>query len=59
LSKNGNLHEVGAKLYATLHELDKKRYNFILVDTCSEEGIGQAIMDRLRRAARNKEREDT
>lgn len=50
LSTNGDLNEVAAKLFAAIHELDKAGLDLILIDSCAEEGLGQAIMDRLRRA---------
>lgn len=51
LSEEGNLEEVAAKLFGTLRDLDKHGYAVIIVDVCKEEGLGLAIMDRLRRAA--------
>lgn len=51
LSKTGDPKEVAARLFATLRNLDKQGLNLILVDCCAEEGLGRAIMDRLRRAA--------
>lgn len=50
LSENGNLEEVAHKLFATIRELDKRGFNLLVVDSCSQESIGAAIMDRLKRA---------
>jgi len=51
LSENGALHQVAARLFAALRELDAARVDLILVDTCEPIGLGAAIMDRLLRAA--------
>lgn len=53
LSKNGNLEEVCANLFSSLYKLDNKGYEMILIDSCSEDGLGLAIMDRISRAAEN------
>jgi L-threonylcarbamoyladenylate synthase len=50
LSTNGNLEEAAQGLYAALRELDAAELDVIVVEQCSETGIGAAIMDRLRRA---------
>lgn len=50
LSSGSNLDEVAARLFSALYEMDKLSLDVILVDSCEEEGIGRAIMDRLRRA---------
>lgn len=50
LSKDGDLEEVASNLFSTLRQMDKLGLDLILVDSCSEDGIGYAIMDRLRRA---------
>jgi L-threonylcarbamoyladenylate synthase len=51
LSSNGNLDEVARGLFAAIQEQDKLDLDLIVVDTCEEEGLGLAIMDRLKRAA--------
>ncbi len=51
LSAESSLHEVAARLFSALYEMDKLGLDVILVDSCEEEGIGRAVMDRLRRAA--------
>jgi L-threonylcarbamoyladenylate synthase len=51
LSATGNLTEVAASLFAALRELDKANLDLILVDSCEPAGLGEAIMDRLLRAA--------
>lgn len=50
LSLSGNLEEVAKSLYQAIRELDKKNLDLIAIETCNAEGIGVAIMDRLRRA---------
>ena len=49
----GELAAAGRELFAVLRELDAAGYDMIVVDECEEEGLGRAIMDRLRRAAGN------
>ena len=51
LSASGQLHEAASKLFSTLHELDKRNLQAIFAELPSETGIGQAIRDRLTRAA--------
>lgn len=50
LSAAGDLEEAAQKLFATLRELDQLHLSCIVIEPCSEEGIGRALMDRLRRA---------
>ena len=50
LSETGDLTEVAQRLFAAIRELDSLKLDQILIDSCPEEGIGTAIMDRLRRA---------
>ena len=52
LSPSGNLHEAAANLYAALREMDAAGLARIAVVPIPDEGIGRAINDRLRRAAR-------
>ncbi len=56
LSDRGDLKEVARNLFAALRRLDTAGLSEIHCDTCSPEGLGQAIMDRLRRAAARTER---
>ena len=51
LSRAGDLREAGANLFAMLRALDDPRYRAIAVMVIPEDGLGQAINDRLRRAA--------
>jgi L-threonylcarbamoyladenylate synthase len=51
LSAPGNLREAAAHLFEYLHELDAAQVERIDVEAVPSEGIGVAIMDRLRRAA--------
>tara|TARA_B100000315_G_scaffold260627_1_gene323520 strand:+ start:2982 stop:3926 length:945 start_codon:yes stop_codon:yes gene_type:complete len=52
LSASGDLVEAAANLFAMLHELDQPDAAPIAVMPIPEEGLGRAINDRLRRAAR-------
>ena len=51
LSERGDLVEAAANLFSALHTLDSKDYACIAVMPIPETGIGEAINDRLRRAA--------
>lgn len=51
LSAKGDLREAAANLFAALHRLDKAGLDLIVVDRIPEEGLGAAIMDRLRRGS--------
>jgi L-threonylcarbamoyladenylate synthase len=51
LSANGNLAEAAAHLFEALHGADASNYNNIAVAPIPTEGIGEAINDRLKRAA--------
>ena len=51
LSPTANLIEAAANLFAALRELDDPRYRAIAVMPVPNEGIGEAINDRLQRAA--------
>jgi L-threonylcarbamoyladenylate synthase len=51
LSKDGNLLEAAASLFAAMRRLDGLRLERVVVGSVPEHGIGRAIMDRLRRAA--------
>jgi L-threonylcarbamoyladenylate synthase len=51
LSESGNVEEAAAKLFAALRELDQARASAIAVMPIPSTGLGEAINDRLRRAA--------
>lgn len=51
LSQDGNLGEVARNLFAALREADQSNVSSIMIDACSDEGIGKAIMDRINRAS--------
>ena len=51
LSPTGNANEAAANLFAALHRLDAERPAAIAVMPIPDEGLGEAINDRLRRAA--------
>ena len=51
LSPSGDLREAAARLFEALHRLDSAGLDLILAEAVPEEGLGFAIMDRLRRAA--------
>ena len=48
---SGDLKEAAANLYSSLRYLDKSNVDLIVAESLPEEGIGVAIMDRLRRAS--------
>lgn len=51
LSSTGDLNEAAQNLFACLHELDSTNATTIAVAPVPEHGLGEAINDRLRRAA--------
>ncbi|MBM80493.1 MAG: threonylcarbamoyl-AMP synthase [Planctomycetaceae bacterium] len=51
LSKDGNLREAAANLFAALWRLDTSDINLIVAHQFPNEGLGRAINDRLSRAA--------
>jgi L-threonylcarbamoyladenylate synthase len=51
LSKRGDLTEAAANLFRILHDVDATSVNAIAVAPIPETGLGEAINDRLRRAA--------
>jgi len=51
LSENGNLYEAAINLFDKLHLLEDSDIQFIVAEPVPEEGVGIAIMDRLRKAA--------
>lgn len=50
LSPSGELHEAAANLFHHLHLLESLQVDLIIVESIKEEGLGIAIMDRLRKA---------
>lgn len=52
LSPRGDLIEAAANLFAMLHELERCSCTAIAVMPVPDHGLGEAINDRLRRAAR-------
>lgn len=50
LSKGGDLREAAANLFSAIRRLDRLHLDLILAEPVPEEGLGRAIMDRLRRA---------
>lgn len=50
LSPKGDLREAAANFYHALRSLDNSKVDIIYAESVPEEGIGVAIMDRLRRA---------
>ncbi|MBU2219141.1 threonylcarbamoyl-AMP synthase [Patescibacteria group bacterium] len=54
LSENGDLREAAANLFSALHRLDESGVKIIYAEPVPEFGLGQAIMDRLRRASRTR-----
>jgi L-threonylcarbamoyladenylate synthase len=51
LSQTGDFDEIARNLFKTLRELDALGLDLILIEGCSSDGIGRAIMDRLYRAS--------
>lgn len=51
LSAEGDLKEAAANLFSSLHRLDRMNIRVIIAEAVPEQGLGLAIMDRLRRAA--------
>jgi L-threonylcarbamoyladenylate synthase len=51
LSEAGNVTEAAANLFNSLHELDSLGLDFIRAEEAPGRGLGEAINDRLRRAA--------
>ncbi len=51
LSQTGDLTEAAANLFSMLHDLDRARFKSIAIMPIPQTGLGQAINDRLRRAA--------
>ena len=55
LSASGDLREAAANLFAALHRLDSLNLSVIYAQSVPEQGLGIAIMDRLRRASHRRQ----
>lgn len=53
LSASGDLREAAATLFAKMRALDSAKLDLIVAESISEQGLGAAIMDRLRKASGN------
>ena len=51
LSPTGDLREAASTLFAKLRRLDEAGLDLIVAQNVPEQGVGVAIMDRLRRAS--------
>jgi L-threonylcarbamoyladenylate synthase len=51
LSRDGDLVEAAANLFAAMRRLDNLGLDRVIAESVPEQGLGRAIMDRLRRAA--------
>jgi L-threonylcarbamoyladenylate synthase len=51
LSPSGDLREAASNFYAALRDLDMSEVDMMMAESLPEEGIGVAVMDRLRRAS--------
>ncbi len=49
--QNNNLDVLATHLYRLFHQYDSKNYDYIVVEKPSNDGLGQTINDRLKRAA--------
>ncbi|MGK9475525.1 L-threonylcarbamoyladenylate synthase [Melioribacter sp. OK-6-Me] len=52
LSASGNMAEAAANFFKFLHDFEIERVDLILAEAVEPEGLGLAIMDRLKRAAK-------
>ena len=52
LSQTGNLQEASSRLFETLHEIDDNGITQIYAQTAPQNGLGEAINDRLQRGAK-------
>ena len=53
LSRTGDLREAAATLFSKLRALDRANLDLIVAESVPQQGIGAAILDRLRKAAGN------
>lgn len=54
LSEKGDLREAASNLFSALHRLDNSDVEVIFAEAVVEEGLGRAIMDRLKKASAKK-----
>lgn len=54
LSEKGDIQEAAARFFSSLIDLDREDINIIYAEKVPETGIGKAIMDRLRKAAKKR-----
>jgi L-threonylcarbamoyladenylate synthase len=54
LSTSGNLDEAAAQLFQAMRRLDGQGFDYLLARPIPSHGLGEAICDRLRRAAEGK-----
>jgi len=52
LTERGDMREAASNLFAIMHDLDGKGFDFIYAERVPDEGLGRAINDRLYRASR-------
>jgi len=52
LSRNGDLREAAANFFSHLIDLDREDVNIIYAERMPEKGLGKAMMDRLKKAAK-------
>jgi len=55
LSEKGDMNEAAANLFKHLHDFEKENIDIIMVEKIEERGLGLAIMDRLKKAAKRYE----
>ncbi|WP_445383191.1 L-threonylcarbamoyladenylate synthase [Robiginitalea sp. IMCC43444] len=53
LTKTADLTEYASRMFGAMHEMENAGLDCIVAEAVPEEGIGKAIMDRLRKAAHN------
>ncbi|MGI0141816.1 MAG: L-threonylcarbamoyladenylate synthase [Candidatus Micrarchaeales archaeon] len=53
LGKKSNLYEIAQNLYSSFNKLDDLGKNFAVIETFQEQGIGLALMNRIRKACNN------
>lgn len=51
LSEKGSFEEAAKHLYDTLHRMDQKGFDLLLIEPFPDEGLGRALNDRLKRAS--------
>jgi len=54
LSKDGDKREIAANLFSALHRLDKRKAKKIVAEPIELNGLGKAIMDRLKKASKRR-----